>query len=90
MHVAQAPPQAADAARALAATTLALCQHPAATVATAPTTHTTTTSKPGLRACRQRHHSAGGQHHRRGELGRGHRAQNLPDGIGGARAGQQP
>ena len=54
VHVAQAPPQptapdgrcASVLCAADAATTLALCQHPAATVATAPATHTTTTSTP--------------------------------------------
>src|SRR5258705_7267912 len=51
VHVAQAPPQptaarAASRCGADAATTLALCQHPAATVASAPITHTTTTSSP--------------------------------------------
>lgn len=51
VHVAQAPrPQPTvappDGPPALAATNLALCQQPAATVAIAPTTHTITTNKP--------------------------------------------
>jgi hypothetical protein len=53
VHVAQAPrpqptdaPPQADGPPALAATNLALCQQPAATVAIAPTTHTITTNKP--------------------------------------------
>src|ERR1700704_452344 len=53
VHVAQAPPQPTGAScrapvlcAADAATALALCQHPAATVLTAPITHTTMTTKP--------------------------------------------
>src|SRR5258705_8204949 len=51
VHVAQAPPQptaarAASRCGADAATTVALCQHRDGTVASAPITHTTTTSRP--------------------------------------------
>jgi hypothetical protein len=52
VQVAQAPPlqpavgPQADAAPALAATNLALCQQPAATVAIAPATQTITTTSP--------------------------------------------